>query len=666
MTLYRKYRPKNFQSLVGQDHIRDTILQAVKEKKLSQAYLFTGPRGTGKTTTARLLAKVANCRQIAEDLKNNKEISGEPCGKCDSCLEIADGRALDIIEIDAASNRGIDEIRELREQVRYAPSKSKFKIYIIDEVHMLTREAFNALLKTLEEPPAHAIFVLATTEPHKVLPTIISRTQRFDFKRIPPADLVRNMKNILKSEKIEAENEALEMIANLAEGGGRDSLSLLEQVITYSNTVDTANVRIVLGIAELGQIISLLRAIFNSDAEEGLKIAHTLFVSGTSLVQLNTSVIDVLRKLLNLAVAGSFLASDTKENKVQIQTLFDEINEKIGSSSQSEILAVTRSFIDASKIMKETIDPLVAIEIAVVESCDMIISHGIISSKVIMGANSTKLSHSIPVQLESSGLAAESSLRGVQKNYEKEMPKTEKKTVEISKAIDTEKAMEKQSLSEAKKVQNSEVNPKDLKVETVRSKTESEMGKGEPSHQPNDEVGSTAKFAAIARSPEVSGVTKQSNNSETIAIGGPHLSGLRKMCDVPQNAVTIEPSSAKAAEDRQSGNGRTVPLAGISDEIWGSVINGVKKENSTLAALLKDAKPMTVDDGKIVLGVRFKFHKDKISEARNVSVLEGVICNVTGNSCRVYCEIADFSTKKPKVSHSDDELAAEAERVFSE
>src|SRR3990167_2377962 len=218
MSLYRKYRPQSFDDLIGQDHVAKTLARAAREDKIVHSYLFSGPRGTEKTAGARIFAKAVNC-----EAKEGKK----PCGKCVACRTIAAGKSIDILEIDAASNRGIDEIRELRDKVRFAPTVNRYKVYIIDEVHMLTKEAFNALLKTLEEPPPHAIFILATTEGHKVLPTIISRCQRYDFRRATLRSALELVEKVARAEKISADREALALIARAADGAYRDSLTLL-------------------------------------------------------------------------------------------------------------------------------------------------------------------------------------------------------------------------------------------------------------------------------------------------------------------------------------------------------------------------------------------------------------------------------------------------------
>ncbi|OGJ54496.1 DNA polymerase III, subunit gamma and tau, partial [Candidatus Peregrinibacteria bacterium RIFOXYC2_FULL_33_13] len=222
ISLYRKYRPQRFFDLVGQEHIVKVLTNGVKTNNVSHAYLFCGPRGTGKTSCARIVAKVLNCTDVKE---------GEPCLECNFCLDTQEGKLIDLLEIDAASNRGIDEIREIREKIKFLPTHGGKKIYIIDEVHMLTKEAFNALLKTLEEPPTHAHFILATTESHKVPETIISRCQRFDFRRINDTDIIKRLQFIAHEENIEAEEDALKLIAKNAQGGLRDAISFLEQMV---------------------------------------------------------------------------------------------------------------------------------------------------------------------------------------------------------------------------------------------------------------------------------------------------------------------------------------------------------------------------------------------------------------------------------------------------
>lgn len=226
IALYRAWRPQSFQDMVGQQHIIRTLQNAIRENRLSHAYLFSGPRGTGKTTAAKLLAKAVNCE---------KGPAPEPCNECDACRRITAGAVMDVLEIDAASNRGVDEIRDLREKVKYAPTEVRQKVYIIDEVHMLTTEAFNALLKTLEEPPPHVMFILATTEPHRLPATVISRCQRFDFRRVSLDEQTQRLRVICEQEGIAAEEEAIEYIARLSDGGMRDALSILDQISSFSD-----------------------------------------------------------------------------------------------------------------------------------------------------------------------------------------------------------------------------------------------------------------------------------------------------------------------------------------------------------------------------------------------------------------------------------------------
>ena len=288
----RKYRPQVFDDVIGQSHVTTTLKNAISNNRVAHAYLFAGPRGVGKTTTARLLAKALNCE---------KGPTITPCNSCASCKEISTGLSLDILEIDGASNRGIDEIRNLRDNVKFAPSKGKFKVYIIDEVHMLTPEAFNALLKTLEEPPAHVKFIFATTQAYKVPPTIISRCQRFDFRRMAASDIIANLKNIVKSEKLDASDEALALVARYSDGAMRDAQVLLDQLISFTKEkIEVEDVTKMLGLVSDDILFELAGYIKDKDAPAALKMVDSFFNDGKDVFQI---VLGLIMHFRNVAVA---------------------------------------------------------------------------------------------------------------------------------------------------------------------------------------------------------------------------------------------------------------------------------------------------------------------------------------------------------------------------
>ena len=310
---YRKWRPQTLAAIVGQEQVTQTLSNALKTGRVSHAYLFYGPRGTGKTSTGRILAKAVNC------LNNGK---GEPCNTCEICQAITEGRALDVIEIDAASNRGIDEIRALREKVNYAPNQARHKVYIIDEVHMLTKEAANALLKTLEEPPPQVIFILATTEIHKVLPTIMSRCQRFDFRRISRADIVSKLTRICDAEGIKIEPEGLQLIARSATGSLRDAENLLEQLTTYYGTeVELRQVQVLLGITGDERAKELIRHIVNNDVSAGVSTINSVNSDGVDLRQFNREVVEYLRELLLIKTGSEEAVDLTAEDTAELKDL---------------------------------------------------------------------------------------------------------------------------------------------------------------------------------------------------------------------------------------------------------------------------------------------------------------------------------------------------------
>jgi DNA polymerase III subunit gamma/tau len=298
----RKYRPQTFDDLVGQAHVSRTLKNAVAQNRLAHAYLFVGPRGIGKTSTARILAKSLNCI---------KGPTVTPCGKCHNCREIAAGNSLDVIEIDGASNRGIDDVRELRDNVRYAPAKSRFKIYIIDEVHMLTKEAFNALLKTLEEPPSHVKFIFATTEPDKVLPTILSRCQRFDLHRIPANLIAEHLQFIAGKEKITLEPAAAHAVARGAEGGLRDAESMLDQLVSFCGSkISESDVLNVFGFTSEQTVVDLTGRILRGETPDAIDLLHEQSENGKDMMRLMSNLIAYLRDLLVFKAKPDALKED--------------------------------------------------------------------------------------------------------------------------------------------------------------------------------------------------------------------------------------------------------------------------------------------------------------------------------------------------------------------
>ncbi|WP_413289261.1 DNA polymerase III subunit gamma/tau [Bdellovibrio sp. HCB337] len=348
----RKWRPQSFNEVVGQNHITQTLTNALKNNRLHHAILLTGPRGTGKTTSARILAKAIRCPNAVDFV---------PCDKCDSCLEIAQSRSSDVIELDGASNNGVDAIRDLRDSVGYMPSSGKYKVYIIDEVHMLSTSAFNALLKTLEEPPEHVVFIMATTEVQKIPQTILSRCQRYDFRRIPIKQITDQLKKICEGENVPAEEDALWMIARQGDGSMRDSLSLLDQVITFANgPLTRLNVVEILGLTSRTLLFETLESLIARDTKAVMKVLEKIATSGFEPHLFSQDLLEVIRNLLLVKVSG--------QEAMQILELpdseFNALGDLAKKSSEEDLHMLFDMALKGGNDIPKAQDPRIVLEVS--------------------------------------------------------------------------------------------------------------------------------------------------------------------------------------------------------------------------------------------------------------------------------------------------------------
>ncbi|MBI5465953.1 MAG: DNA polymerase III subunit gamma/tau [Candidatus Kerfeldbacteria bacterium] len=359
-TLYRKYRPQAFGEVVGQDHIKVTLENEIKLGRLTHAYLFCGMRGVGKTTMARLLAKAVNC-------ESRKPGEAEPCNKCVTCQAINEGRSFDLIEIDAASNRRIDDIRELRDNIPHGPARSHYKVVIIDEVHMLTAEAFNALLKTLEEPPAHVIFVLATTEVHKLPETIVSRCQRFDFRRLTPADLVRRLITLSQAEGVKVEQSVLEEIARLAGGSSRDAESYLGKLLSLGEKkITTAQAHLVLPHSDVKVALSFVRHLILRQAGEAVALLNNFLDEGGELGYFYKQVLELMRQLLLIKLGGQLGSQDKAKEGDEV---FASLTELSGELTQGRLQSMLETWLALEKTWQQSEVYQLPLELGAVAIC---------------------------------------------------------------------------------------------------------------------------------------------------------------------------------------------------------------------------------------------------------------------------------------------------------
>ena len=352
--LYRKFRPAKFSELVGQEHITKTIKNQILSDRVGHAYLFNGGRGTGKTSIAKILARAVNCLNLQD---------GEPCNECEICKSALDGSLTDIVEMDAASNNSVEDVREIREAVNFLPTKAKYRVYIIDEVHMLSTGAFNALLKTLEEPPKHVKFLLATTEPQKIPATILSRCQRFDFKRISNEDIIKRLKIVCEESKIEISDEALNLIATLAEGGMRDALSILERCNQDGeDKIDENKIRDLVGIPKITYIKQIVESIINYDVDSSLKTVEEIIKEGKDLNNLLWEIIKYVKDILLFKSTGS-IQTYTKEEVEDIKVLSEKI-------SKEDLINLICNLSELENSMKMSTQKLIIFQTGIIKLCN--------------------------------------------------------------------------------------------------------------------------------------------------------------------------------------------------------------------------------------------------------------------------------------------------------
>jgi DNA polymerase-3 subunit gamma/tau len=371
LVFYRKYRPKTFAQIINQEPIKRTLQNAVCLNRIGHAYLFAGPRGTGKTTLARIFAKTVNCVKQLEIRNSKLEISAvEPCNSCEICEDIDSGRAPDLIEIDAASNRGIDDIRELREGIKFSPVRAKYKVFIIDEAHQLTKEAFNALLKTLEEPPSHAIFILATTEPERMPATIVSRTQRFDFRRVTVHEIEQKILAIAAAENILIEPQAAHFIASVSEGSFRDAESLFSQIISFhaqGEAITVKDIETIIGAMNFERLAALLDDLASGSAAGALRFLSYAAGEGYDSHELSRLLLGALRKILVLKIDPELSKLLAHEHTVEEMDALLEYSRKFDIKI---LVRLVRGVMQAHPLTKRSLIPILPLELAIIEAYD--------------------------------------------------------------------------------------------------------------------------------------------------------------------------------------------------------------------------------------------------------------------------------------------------------
>jgi DNA polymerase-3 subunit gamma/tau len=570
----RKYRPRTFAEVVGQDHITRTLQNSLRSGKIHHAFLFTGPRGTGKTTTARLLAMALNCR-------TSETMAEEPCGQCESCQVITGGNSVDVLEIDGASNNSVDQIRELRETVGYAAFEGRYKVYIIDEVHMLTSHAFNALLKTLEEPPKHVVFIFATTEPGKVLATIMSRVQRYDFRRIGVGAITDTLKMIAEKEGIDAEDDALHLIARKAEGSLRDAESLLDQVRSFAvEKITLEEARNVLGIVDSDRLFQLTRLSVEQDASGALELAERLAEEGQDPREFMLSYAEHLRNLIAASVGGEAAL------ELLTQSEREKYLDQVDKLSTEDYLRRFETVSQAAQALRDSPQPWIALEVTFLKLIHM-----------DRAVDIRELIDRIDENLEggSSGSAAGSGGAGAG---------TGQRAGSRSGSADT------------------------------TSGARASGGGGRQDRTASPPAPPPAGVTESARPPAPSSPRASGDGTRVVREGDPPVP--------PPDVYEQEMEDSRGGQDdSRGGNGRGTPLAEVQAH-WQDILEEVRRRKVSLFAFLTESEVVNVEANHVVLAFRGENHTFHINMVnRHADMIREITRDILGHALGVRCVKAE-------------------------
>lgn len=571
--IYRTYRPATFEEVTGQEHVKKTIQNQLKNGDVSQAYLFTGPRGVGKTTLARLLAKAVNCTE---------RDGFEPCNACDACERIADGSALDISEIDAASHTDVANVREnIIESVRFAPNTLDYKVYIIDEVHMLSTHAFNALLKTIEEPPEHAIFILATTEIHKVPQTIISRCQRFDFRRIPVKDIVKRLKMISKSEGVDIEESVLFEVARHAEGCPRDAESLLGQILALGkDEVDREAASLVLPATTTVLLVDFLEAVFKDDVKTAIELLNTYVEQGVDMVHFCEDTTEFLRGMLfeSLGKRGEFFESYDEGVKERVAPMVE-------SASTDKIRFAIEAMLGARRLMKSDKIPQIRLELAVLDICDT-------DNLNVTGPDVSSSPDSKDDKTGESSAKKQNTQQRAQQTKDAAVDKSADNQAQAASKTSADKPSEDRAADD-NTVAPPPVEPMDEKPHLQQTE-----------HATKDEVETS------------------SDSQEEIQTAG---------------QSSVETADGEAVEVKEKAAGGDVPVVSM-DQVkkkWPQIAEMIKEKNSTLPMVFQNGSISDIQGDILEMEFEYALHADTVNKTKNRRLIESIVKKVMGVQVRV-------------------------------